>query len=97
MEQTKRLVEQDEVLAILGSFGTPTNAAIQRYLNERRVPQLFIQAGASRWNDPTHFPWTMPLVNLVRAEAKAYGSYILRTNPSARVAVLYQNDDFGKD
>jgi branched-chain amino acid transport system substrate-binding protein len=97
MELTRRLVEQDEVLAILGSFGTPTNAAIQRYLNERHVPQLFIQAAASRWNDPTHFPWTMPLVNLVRAEAKAYASHILRTNPSARVAVLYQNDDFGKD
>jgi branched-chain amino acid transport system substrate-binding protein len=97
MELTRRLVEQDEVLAILGSFGTPTNAAIQRYLNERHVPQLFIQAGASRWNDPSHFPWTMPLVNLVRAEAKVYASYILRTNPNARVAVLYQNDDFGKD
>lgn len=97
LEQTRRLVEQDEVLAIIGSFGTPTNAAIQKYLNERQVPQLFIQAGASRWNDPTHFPWTMPFVNLLRSEAKVYASYILSTNPEARIAVLYQNDDFGRD
>jgi branched-chain amino acid transport system substrate-binding protein len=97
LEQTRRLVELDEVLAIIGSFGTPTNAAIQKYLNERQVPQLFIQAGASRWNDPAHFPWTMPLVNLLRSEAKVYASYILSTNPGARIAVLYQNDDFGRD
>jgi len=70
LEQTRRLVEQDEVLAIVGSFGTPTNAATQEYLNARRVPQLFIQAGASRWDDPTHFPWTVPLVNLLRSEAR---------------------------
>jgi len=72
LEQTRRLVEQEDVLAIVGSFGTPTNAAIQKYLNERCVPQLFIQAGASRWNDPMHFPWTMPLVDLLRSEAKLY-------------------------
>jgi len=97
LEQTRRLVEQDEVLAIIGSFGTPTNAAIQKYLNELGVPQLFIQAGASRWDDPAHFPRTMPFVNLLRSEAKVYGSYILRANPQARIAVLYQNDDFGHD
>jgi branched-chain amino acid transport system substrate-binding protein len=97
LEQTRRLVEQDEVLAIIGSFGTPTNAAIQKYLNNRGVPQLFIQAGAARWNDPAHFPWTMPLVNLLRSEAKVYAGYLLRTNPAARIAVLYQNDDFGRD
>jgi branched-chain amino acid transport system substrate-binding protein len=97
LEQTRRLIEQDEVLAIVGSFGTPPNSAIQKYLNERHVPQLFIQAGASRWDDPAHFPWTIPFVNLLRSEAKVYASYILRTNPKARIAVLYQNDDFGRD
>jgi branched-chain amino acid transport system substrate-binding protein len=97
VEQTRRLVEQEQVLALMGSFGTPTNAAVQKYLNQRKVPQLFIQAAASRWNDPVHFPWTMPLVVLVRTEAKAHGSYILRNNPKARVAILYQNDDYGKD
>jgi len=97
LELTRRLVEEESVLAIVGSFGTPTNAAIQTYLNERRVPQLFIQAGASRWNDPAHFPWTMPFVNLLRSEAKVYASAILSDRPDARVAVLYQNDDFGRD
>ena len=97
LELTRRLVEEENVLAIMGSFGTPTNAAIQTYLNERRVPQLFIQAGASRWNDPAHFPWTMPFVNLLRSEAKVYASAILSDRPNARVAVLYQNDDFGRD
>jgi ABC-type branched-subunit amino acid transport system substrate-binding protein len=97
LEQTRRLVEQERVLAIIGSFGMPTNAAIQQYLNERGVPQLFIQAGASRWDDPAHFPWTLPFVNLLRSEAKVYASYILRANPQARIAVLYQNDDFGRD
>ena len=97
LEQTRRLVEQEGVLAIVGSFGTPTNAAIQKYLNERRVPQLFIQAGASRWNDPAHFPWTMPLVDLLRSEAELYAGYVLANHPDARIAVLYQNDDFGRD
>ena len=97
LEQTRRLVEQDNVLAIMGSFGTPTNAAIQRYLNLNHVPQLFIQAGASRWDDPGHFPWTMPLANLLRSEAILYARYIMHVSPNARVAVLYQNDDFGKD
>lgn len=81
----------------MGSFGTPPNAATQKYLNERQIPQLFIQAGASRWNDPAHFPWTMPMVPLISSEAKAHGTLILRKTPNARVAVLYQNDDFGKD
>jgi len=97
LEQTRRLVEQDDILAIMGSFGTPPNAAIQAYLNERGVPQLFIQAGASRWDDPAHFPWTIPFVNLLRSEARVYAGYILRINPEARIGVLYQNDDFGRD
>jgi branched-chain amino acid transport system substrate-binding protein len=97
VEQTRRLVEQEQVLALMGSFGSATNAAIQRYLTNRKVPQLFIAAGASRWNDPVHFPWTMPLVVALRSEAKAHAAYVLASNPNARVAVLYQNDDFGKD
>jgi branched-chain amino acid transport system substrate-binding protein len=97
LEQTRRLVEQDNVLAIMGTFGTATNAAIQKYLNLNHVPHLFIQASASRWNDPGHFPWTMPLINLTRSEAMAYSRYIMEVNPNARIAVLYQNDDYGKD
>jgi branched-chain amino acid transport system substrate-binding protein len=97
LEQTRRLVEQEHVLAIIGSFGTPPNTAIQKYLNANRVPQLFIEAGASRWDDPAHFPWTMPFVNLLRSEAHVFGEYVLRQNPKARIAVLYQNDDFGRD
>jgi branched-chain amino acid transport system substrate-binding protein len=97
LEQTRRLVERDNVLAIMGSFGTPTNAAIQKYLNLNHVPHLFIQASAMRWNDPGHFPWTMPLINLSRSEAMAYSRYIMEVNPNARIAVLYQNDDFGRD
>ena len=97
LEQTRRLVEQENVLAIVGSFGTPTNAAIQKYLNANRIPHLFIQAGASRWNDPVQFPWTIPLANLLRSEAKVYAHHIIQTNPDARIAVLYQNDDFGRD
>ncbi|HYM01663.1 MAG TPA: ABC transporter substrate-binding protein, partial [Stellaceae bacterium] len=97
LEQTRRLIEQEQVLALMGSYGTPTNAAVQKYLTAHKVPQLFIQAGASRWNDPAHFPWTTPMVPSIRSEAKAHGAYILRSNPTARVAVLYQDDDFGKD
>jgi branched-chain amino acid transport system substrate-binding protein len=97
LEQTRRLVEQENVLAIMGSFGTLTNAAIQKYLNLNHVPHLFIQASAMRWNDPGHFPWTMPLINLSRSEAVAYSRYIMEVNPNARIAVLYQNDDFGRD
>ncbi len=81
----------------MGSFGSATNAAAQKYLTERKVPQLFILAAASQWNDPVHFPWTMPLVLPVRSEARAAAGYVLRSNPKASAAVLYQNDDFGKD
>jgi len=97
VEQTRRLVEQEQVLALMGSFGSATNAAVQRYLTERKVPQLFILAAASRWNDPAHFRWTMALVLPVRSEGKAHVDYVMRANPKAHVAVLYQDDDFGKD
>jgi ABC-type branched-subunit amino acid transport system substrate-binding protein len=97
VEQTRRLVEADQVLAISGSLGTATNAAIQKYLNTRKVPQLFLATGASRWNDPEHFPYTMTLTPIYQAEARIYATYVLREVANPKVAVLYQNDDFGKD
>ena len=97
VEQTRKLVEDDRVLAISGSLGTSTNAAVQKYLNQKKVPQLFLATGASRWNDPEHFPYTMTLTPIYQAEANIYAAYVLKNVPNARVAVLYQNDDFGKD
>jgi branched-chain amino acid transport system substrate-binding protein len=97
VEQTRRLVEQDRVQLIFSMFGTATNAAVQRYLNDRGVPQLFPVSGASRWDDPGRFPWTMGFQPTLRTEGRTVARYLLRTHPNARVAVLYQNDDFGKD
>jgi branched-chain amino acid transport system substrate-binding protein len=97
VEQVRKLVEQENVLAIFNIIGTPTSAAVQRYLNERKVPQLFIQSGASRFADPEHFPWTLSIYSSYRAEAQMYARYVLSTMPDAKVGVLYQNDDFGKD
>jgi ABC-type branched-subunit amino acid transport system substrate-binding protein len=97
VEQTRKLVENDHVLAISGSLGTSTNAAIQKYLNQKKVPQLFLATGASRWNDPQRFPYTMTLTPIYQAEASIYAAYVLKNVPSPKVAVLYQNDDFGKD
>ncbi len=97
VEQVRKLVEQDQVLFIFQSLGTPSNAAIQPYLNTSKVPQLFVATGATRWNDPEHFPWTMGFNPSYELEGKTYGKYIAAHQPSAKVAVLYQNDDFGKD
>lgn len=97
VEQVRRLVEQENVLAIFNILGTPTSAAVQRYLNERKVPQLFIQSGATRFADPEHYPWTISIYSSYRAEARVYARYVLATKPGAKVGVLYQNDDFGKD
>jgi branched-chain amino acid transport system substrate-binding protein len=97
VEQTRKLVEQDEVLALFGSLGTPTNAAIQKYVNARKMPHLFLSTGASRWGDPRQFPWTMGWAPNYVLEGSIYGRYILENHPRARIAVLYQNDDFGKD
>jgi branched-chain amino acid transport system substrate-binding protein len=96
VEQTRRLIEQDQVLAIVGSLGAAQNAVVQRYLNERKVPHLFIFTGAARFTDPQNFPWTMTLVQSEPAEARGYGRYILATAPRAKVGVLYQSDDAGK-
>ena len=97
VEQARRLVESDEVLLIFQSLGTATNTAIQRYMNARKVPQLFVSTGATKWNDPQNFPWTMGWQPNYQDEARIYAKYILKEKPDARIAVLYQNDDFGKD
>ncbi len=97
VEQTRKLVESDEVLLIFNALGTPTQTAVQKYLNSKKVPQLFVATGASKWNDPKDFPWTMGFQPSYRAEARIFGKYILKNKPGAKVAVFYQNDDFGKD
>jgi branched-chain amino acid transport system substrate-binding protein len=97
VEQARKLVENDGVLLIFQSLGTPSNTAIQRYMNEKKVPQLFVATGATKWNDPQHFPWTMGLLPNYQSEARIYARYILRERPSGKIAVLYQNDDSGKD
>ena len=97
VEQTRKLVEQEEVLLIFQSLGTPTNSAIQKYLNAKKVPHLFLATGASKWGDPKGFPWTMGFNPSYQAEARIYAQHILKTKPDAKIALIYQNDDFGKD
>ena len=95
--QARKLVEDDNVLLIFNSLGTPTNSAIQAYMNEKKVPQLFVATGATRWNDPRHFPWTMGWQPSYETEARIYAKYILKEMPNAKIAIMYQNDDYGKD
>ncbi len=97
VEQARKLVESDEVLLIFNSLGTSTNSAIRKYMNEKKVPQLFVASGASKWNDPKQYPWTMGWQPSYASEARIYAKYILKTKPDAKIGVLYQNDDFGKD
>ena len=97
VEMVRKLVEQDEVLLLFQTLGTPPNTAIQGYLNDNKVPQLFAATGADKWNDPKHYPWTMGWQPSYRVEARIYARYILKNLPGAKIAVLYQNDDFGKD
>jgi ABC-type branched-subunit amino acid transport system substrate-binding protein len=97
VEQARKLVESDEVLFIFSPLGTPSNSAIQRYLNDKKVPQLFVASGATKWNDPKNFPWTMGFQASYQSEARVYAKYILQEKPDAKIAVLYQNDDLGKD
>jgi branched-chain amino acid transport system substrate-binding protein len=97
VEQVRQLVEQDQVLLLFSTLGTPTNTAIHGYLNDNKVPQLFVATGADQWNDPKRFPWTMGLIPSYGTEAHIYAHYILKNLPNAKIAVLYQNDDFGKD
>lgn len=97
VEQARKLVESDNVLLIFGSLGTSTNGAIRKYMNEKKVPQLFVASGASKWNDPKRYPWTMGWQPSYASEAKIYAKYIMKEKPDAKIGVLYQNDDFGKD
>src|SRR5258705_4518356 len=97
VEQARNLVESDEVLLIFNPVGTPTNAAIQKYMNSKKVPQLFVGGGATRWNNPTEFPWTMGFQPNYQTEGRIFAQYVLNAKPDARIAVLYQNDDLGKD
>ena len=97
VEMVRRLVEQDEVLLVFGPLGTPSNTAIHKYMNEKKVPQLFVTTGATKWNDPQNFPWTMGYQPNYQAEATIYARHILQTKPNAKIGVLYQNDDYGKD
>src|SRR5215470_3196805 len=97
VEQIRRLVEQDQVAFIFQSLGTPSNSAIQKYLNDKKVPQLFVATGATKWNDPKHFPWTIGWQPNYQTEAHIYAKYLLADKPDAKIAILYQNDDYGKD
>ena len=97
VEMVRRLVEQDEVLFLMNTLGTPSNTAIHKYMNTKKVPHLFLATGASKWNDPKNFPWTMGFNPNYQSEGKLYGLDILRTKPNAKIAVLFQNDDYGKD
>lgn len=97
IEQSRRLVEDVGVLAEVGTIGTVPNVAIQKYLNSKQVPQLFITAGGRRFNDPKTFPWTVPLYPDFETEGRVVAKYILKARPDARIGVLYQNDDYGKD
>jgi len=97
VEQARKLVESDEVLFIFNSLGTPPNSAIQKYMNAKKVPQLFVATGATKWNDPQNFPWTMGWQPNYQSESRIYAKYLLKERPDAKIAVLYQNDDYGKD
>ena len=97
VEQARKLVESDEVLLIFNPLGTPGNTAIQKYMNSKKVPQIFVSTGAAKWNDPKNFPWTMGWQPNYQTEARIYAAYILKNLPGKTIGVLYQNDDFGKD
>ena len=97
VEQARKLVESDEVLAVYAPLGTPPNSAIQKYMNAKKVPQLFVATGATKWNDPKDFPWTIGWQPNYQSESRIYAKYILKEKPNAKIAILYQNDDYGKD
>lgn len=97
IEQTRKLVDDDGVLAEVGTVGTVPNIAVQKYLNQNKVPQVFISAGGRRFNDPHNFPWTVPFYPAFEMEGATFGKFIVKKIPNAKIAVLYQNDDYGKD
>src|SRR5208337_4107638 len=97
VEQVRRLIEEDQVAFLFQNLGTPPNTVIQRYVNQKKVPHLFISTGADKWGDYQHFPWTMGYQPSYRTEAQIYAKYILKEKPDAKIAILYENDDLGKD
>jgi branched-chain amino acid transport system substrate-binding protein len=97
VEQARKLVESDEALVVFNPLGTPPNTAIQKYLNTKKVPQLFVATGATKWNDPKNFPWTMGWQPNYQSETQIYAKYVLKNKPDAKIGILYQNDDYGKD
>ncbi|MEA2953337.1 MAG: branched-chain amino acid transport system substrate-binding protein, partial [Alphaproteobacteria bacterium] len=97
VEQVRRLVEQDNVAFLFNPLGTAPNLSVRKYLNDRKIPQLFVSSGSSKWGDPRNYPWTMGWQPHYRFEARVYASYILKHKPDAKIAILYQNDDFGKE
>jgi len=97
VEQARKLVESDEVLLIFQSLGTPPNSAIHKYMNAKKVPQLFVATGATKWGDPKNFPWTMGWQPNYQSEGRIYAKYLLEHKPNGKIGILYQNDDYGKD
>jgi branched-chain amino acid transport system substrate-binding protein len=97
VEQARKLVESDEALLVFNPLGTANNTAIQKYMNSKKVPQLFVATGATKWNDPKDFPWTMGWQPSYQSEAHIYAKFLMKEKPDAKIAVFYQNDDFGKD
>jgi branched-chain amino acid transport system substrate-binding protein len=97
VEMARKLVEQDQVLFVFQTLGTPSNTAIHKYMNMKKVPQMHVATGATKWNDPKNHPWTMGWQPNYQSEARAYAQHILKTKPDAKIGVLYQNDDYGKD
>jgi branched-chain amino acid transport system substrate-binding protein len=97
VEQVRRLIEEDNVAALFGNLGSPTNAAIAKYVNQKKVPHLFLTNGLDRWGDYQDYPWTIGWQPSVIAEARAYARYLLAEKPDAKIGILHQNDDFGKD
>ena len=97
VEQARKLVESDEVLVVFNPLGTPSNSAIQKYLNSKKVPQLFVATGATKWNEPKDFPWTIGWQPSYQSEARIYAKFLMKEKPDAKIAIMYQNDDFGKD
>jgi len=97
VEQVRKLVESDEVLLVFQPLGTPSNTAIQKYMNSKKVPQLFVATGATKWGDPKGNPWTMGWQPTYQAEGQIYAKYIMKNHPNAKIGILFQNDDYGKD
>src|SRR2546426_689462 len=97
VEMVRRLVEQDQVAFVFQTLGTPTNSAIHKYVNQEKVPHLFVATGATKWNDPKNFPWTMGFQPNYQTEGRVYSAHVLKNHPDAKVGILYQNDDYGKD